>query len=137
MNERLMRIGGKHCAEFVTAFEDTMLSPKAGVSPLDNDIWLVWKYEGNNTLFDLMEKKNEFPYNMETLLFGRELKLPKGPRRKMVTIRLIVRQLLEALKACHGSGENIHSVRGSCRIGSCRIISREILTAPSMCIKYV
>lgn len=101
-----MRIGGQHCAEFVTAFEDSSLSPNAGISPLDNDIWLVWKYEGNNTLFDLMEKRNEFPYNMETLLFGRDLKLPKGPRRKLVTIRLIMRQLIEALKACHNAGEH-------------------------------
>ena len=106
MNERVMRIGGRHCAEFVTAFEESSPpSPRAGSSPLDNAIWLVWKYEGDNTLFDLMEKKGEFPYNAERLLFDRELKLPKGPRRKLVTVKLILKQMLEALGACHNSGE--------------------------------
>lgn len=100
MNERMARIGGRHCAEFVTAFDES--SPSVG-SPLDNAIWLVWKYEGDNTLWTLMEKK-DFPYNLEPLLFKRELKLPKGARRKLITVRLALKQLLEALAACHNSG---------------------------------
>ncbi len=107
MNERAMRIGGGHCAEFVTAFDED--SPSVGGSPLDNAIWLVWKYEGDNTLGSLMEKK-EFPYNAEQLLFNRELKLPKGPRRKLVAVRLIMKQLFEALGACHNSGGFPHGL---------------------------
>ena len=103
-----MRIGGNHAAEFISAFEEIppplpIKKAAAANSPLDNAIWLVWKYEGDSTLFGLMEKK-EFPYNVEQLLFDRELKLPRGPRRKAVSIRLLMKQLLEALKACHNSG---------------------------------
>ena len=52
----------------------------------------VWQYEGDYTLWDLMQKK-EFPYNMEPLLLGGELDLPKGPRRKAVTIQLVLQQV--------------------------------------------
>jgi serine/threonine protein kinase len=34
----------------------------------------------------------------------RELKLDKGARRKLVTVKLVMRQLLEALQACHSTG---------------------------------
>ncbi len=74
MNERMMRLGGAHAAEFVTAFDESLtLTPeeqarrakkrRAGAaggnatSLNDNDVWLVWKYEGDNTLFGLMESK--------------------------------------------------------------------------------
>lgn len=36
----------------------------------------MWKYEGDNTLYDLMQKR-DFPYNAEPLLFGKELPLDK------------------------------------------------------------
>lgn len=105
MNERMDRIaGGDYTAKFITAFSENPLAEgKSG--PLgDNAIWLVWKYEGNYTLYDLMAKK-EFPYNVEVLLFKRELSsIPKGPRRKLVTITLLTKQLLQALEACHKTG---------------------------------
>lgn len=100
MNERMERLGGKHCAEFITAFGEK--SPKVG-SLLDDAVWLVWRYEGEYTLFDVMQKK-EFPYNVEPLLLGRELRLEKGIRRKAVVIKLIMKQLLENLAACHATG---------------------------------
>ena len=34
----------------------------------------------------------------------RELKLQKGARRRLVTTKLVMRQLLEALQACHSTG---------------------------------
>jgi hypothetical protein len=37
---------------------------------VDNSVYLVWRYEGDFTLADMMAKK-EFPYNMEPLLLGR------------------------------------------------------------------
>eukprot|EP00798_Chlamydomonas_sp_ICE-L_P022287 gene22287-29365_t len=103
MNERMMRVdGAEHCAELVAAF-DQRDGAGPGTSPLDSDIWLVWKFEGDNTLNDVMEKR-DFPYNMETILLGRELNLPKGPRRRLVTVKLALKQLIEALDCCHRTG---------------------------------
>ncbi|PNH01077.1 Serine/threonine-protein kinase stt7, chloroplastic, partial [Tetrabaena socialis] len=118
MNERMNRVGGNHVAEFVTAFDEaTAVAPAPGqpggrpsgaplpnVGPLDaNAIWLVWVYEGDNTLMSLMEKR-EWPYNLEPLLFGRELRAPRGPVREAVTIKEAARQLLGAVAACHSVG---------------------------------
>lgn len=60
MNERMSRVAGNHTAEFVTAFDESLSEPggstAAPAGPLDNSsIWLVWKYEGDNTLMGLME----------------------------------------------------------------------------------
>lgn len=100
MNERLMRAAPGCFAEFITAFEaEETASKNKGPEPL----WLIWQYEGDYTLFDLMQKK-DFPYNLEQPLLGRELDMPKGPQRKAVTISLVMQQLLEALKASHRTG---------------------------------
>jgi hypothetical protein len=115
MNERIMRIGGKHCAEFITAFDESSPSTSERISPLDNAIWLVWKYEGDNTLYNLLEKK-DFPYNMEPILLGRELKLPKSPRRRLITVRLVMKQLITALGACHNSGKMHPLLEQSCHL---------------------
>lgn len=48
MNERLMRIAPKSFAEFLYAFEET--SSKGA-----DLLWLVWRYEGDYTLFDLLQ----------------------------------------------------------------------------------
>ncbi|GLI62557.1 hypothetical protein VaNZ11_005225 [Volvox africanus] len=120
MNERMSRVSGSHCAEFVTAFDEALNVPlpegaggRAAGAPapptwsggvLDSGaIWLVWYYEGDNTLMSLMEKR-EFPYNLEPLLFGRELRAPRGPVRELVTIKETMRQLLTAVAACHANG---------------------------------
>lgn len=50
MNERLMRVAPSYFAEFITAFEEDS-------GRLDDPLWLVWAYEGDNTLSDLMQKK--------------------------------------------------------------------------------
>ncbi|GLC41994.1 Serine/threonine-protein kinase STN7, chloroplastic [Pleodorina starrii] len=120
MNERMSLVPGSHCAEFVTAFDESLNVPMPGGaggrpagSPapptwsggvLDSGaIWLVWKYEGDNTLMSLLEKR-DFPYNLEPLLFGRELRAPRGPVRELVTIKETMRQLLTAVAACHANG---------------------------------
>lgn len=105
MNERMMRIAPEAVAQFVNAFEDEQPGKGQGPAPL----WLVWRYEGDNNLYDMMTKK-EFPYNMEPVLFGRELRLPQGASRKALTLQVIMRQLLEALTAAHSTG--MHGVRG-------------------------
>ncbi|EFJ43255.1 hypothetical protein VOLCADRAFT_96564 [Volvox carteri f. nagariensis] len=124
MNERMSRVPGSHCAEFVTAFDESLNVPlpegaggRSAGSPapptwsggaLDSGaIWLVWYYEGDNTLVTLMEKR-EFPYNLEPLLFGRELRAPRGPVRELVTIKETMRQLLTAVGACHANAGIVH-----------------------------
>ncbi len=47
----------------------------------------------------------DFPYNLEPYLLDRELRVPKGPERKAITVRLAFKQLLEALAAAHSTGE--------------------------------
>ena len=47
MNERLMRASKRKFAEFLTAFEE---DTPGGNGPL----WLLWQYEGDSTLADLM-----------------------------------------------------------------------------------
>lgn len=103
MNERMMRIAPEAVAQFINAFEDDQPAGKGeGAAPL----WLVWRYEGDSNLFDMMTKK-EFPYNMEPVLFGRALRLPQGPARKALTMQVIMRQLLEALAAAHSTGNAV------------------------------
>ena len=48
MNERMMRWAPKAVAEFVTAFSE-------GKGQLGDATWLVWAYEGDYTLADLMQ----------------------------------------------------------------------------------
>lgn len=109
MNERMMRIAPNAVAQFINAFEDDGPAGKGVVTDAGAPLWLVWKYEGDNNLFDLMAKK-EFPYNMEEVLFGRELRLPRGAQRRALTLQVIMRQLLEALAAAHSTGGVLHSV---------------------------
>jgi len=111
MNERMMRLPGAHVAEFITAFDEpkppapllTRQSDGNKAAPAEDVVWLVWRFEGDNTLWNLMQSK-EFPYNVEPLLLERQLRLPRGLERKAVTIRLIFRQLMEAVAAAHSTG---------------------------------
>ena len=68
---------------------------------MQEPLWLVWQYEGDYTLYDLMQKK-DWPYNLEPLLFGRELNIPKGPERRWLSLRAVMKQarlhLLDARK---------------------------------------
>ena len=96
MNERLMRAAPGCFAEFITAFEaEEKTSKNKGPEPL----WLIWQYEGDYTLWDLMQKK-DFPYNLEQALLGRELDMPKGPQRKAVTISLVMQQVCLLSSPC-------------------------------------
>lgn len=89
MNERLMRAAPGRFAEFVTAFEERPPEGRSKKSRQPNPLWLIWKFEGDWTLWNLMQRK-DFPYNMETLLFGQQVDLPKGPQRSFLTIRLVM-----------------------------------------------
>ena len=49
-------------------------------------------------------QKRDFPYNMVGLLAAQPA-LAEGPEAKMAVIRTVMRQMLEALRSCHNTGE--------------------------------
>ena len=79
--------------------------PKAKSAADGGPLWLLWEDEGEETatLSQLM-KRRDWPYCAEPLLFGRELRLPKGARRRGAVIKEVARQLLQALDALHAVG---------------------------------
>ena len=52
MNERMQRAAPYVCAEIITAFDERY---RPGRLPQDRAIWIVWAYEGDFTLWDLMQ----------------------------------------------------------------------------------
>ena len=65
----------------------------------------MWQYEGNDTLWDMLQKR-DFPYNLEPLLLGRTLDIAKSHRRRLISIRLILRQVGTPLAVpCRGGWE--------------------------------
>ncbi|KAK9116068.1 hypothetical protein Sjap_015015 [Stephania japonica] len=97
MNERVRRACASSCADFVYGFLESS-SKKGG-----DEYWLIWKYEGEATLSDLMLSK-DFPYNVETMILGEVQDLPKGLERENKIIQTIMRQLLFALDGLHSTG---------------------------------
>ena len=101
MNERLQVACPGACADFVSAFEGPPV--KKGDDP---SLWLVWKFEGKKTLFQLMQEK-DWPYNVERNIFKDGVApgdLPEGPKRKAVIIAKILDQICDALSRVHGTG---------------------------------
>ncbi|KGN51552.2 serine/threonine-protein kinase STN7, chloroplastic [Cucumis sativus] len=97
MNERVRRACANSCADFIYGFLEN--SSKKG----DGEYWLIWKFEGEATLADLMQSK-EFPYNVERMILGEGQQLPKGLERENRIIQTIMRQLLFALDSLHSTG---------------------------------
>ena len=52
----------------------------------------VWKYEGDFTIYDLMQRK-DWPYNLEPLLFGQPLKGPRNAQRRLASLRVVMQQV--------------------------------------------
>ncbi|CAI0458970.1 unnamed protein product [Linum tenue] len=96
MNERVRRACASSCAEYLYGFLES--SSKKG-----SEYWLLWRFEGEATLYDLMKSK-EFPYNVETLILGKVQDLPKGIERESRIIQTVMRQLLFALDGLHSTG---------------------------------
>ncbi|KAL3501657.1 hypothetical protein ACH5RR_036106 [Cinchona calisaya] len=96
MNERVRRACASSCADFVYGFLES--SSKKRV-----EYWLIWRFEGEATLADLMQSK-EFPYNVEAMILGEVGNLPKGIERENQIIQTIMRQLLFALDGLHSTG---------------------------------
>ncbi|KMZ64271.1 putative Serine/threonine protein kinase [Zostera marina] len=97
MNERVRRACSSSCATFLYGFLEKSSKDKG------DEYWLIWDYEGEKTLSDLMASK-EFPYNVETMILGEVQKLPKGLDRENKIIQTIMRQLLFALDGLHSTG---------------------------------
>lgn len=71
-------------------------------------LWLIWKYEGDFTLFDLLQKR-DWPYNAEALLRGSgQPSQNRSVRRKTAIIRTMMKSILEGLSACHANGDDSH-----------------------------
>ncbi|PNX94981.1 serine/threonine-protein kinase STN7 chloroplastic-like [Trifolium pratense] len=96
MNERVRRACANSCADFVYGF----LERSTKKTP---EYWLIWRFEGDATLADLLQSR-DFPYNVETLLLGEVQDLPKGLERENRIIQTIIRQLLFALDGLHSTG---------------------------------
>lgn len=96
MNERVRRACANSCADFLYGFLES--SSKKGA-----EYWLLWRFEGEATLADLMQSR-EFPYNVEALILGEVQDLPKGLDRENRIIQTIMRQLLFALDGLHSTG---------------------------------
>uniref|UniRef100_A0A0E0DUG2 non-specific serine/threonine protein kinase n=1 Tax=Oryza meridionalis TaxID=40149 RepID=A0A0E0DUG2_9ORYZ len=98
MNERVRRACASSCADFIYGFRESKAKGKGA-----DEYWLIWRYEGEDTLFDLMQSK-EFPYNVETKILGDVQDLPKGIARENKIIQTVMRQLLFALDGLHSTG---------------------------------
>ncbi|XP_027769202.1 serine/threonine-protein kinase STN7, chloroplastic isoform X2 [Solanum pennellii] len=96
MNERVRRACANSCADFLYGFRET--SSKKGA-----EYWLLWRFEGEATLADLMQSR-DFPYNVESLILREVQDLPKGLDRENRIILTIMRQLLFALDGLHSTG---------------------------------
>ncbi|CAH9076118.1 unnamed protein product [Cuscuta epithymum] len=96
MNERVRRACANSCADFLYGFLES--SSRKGA-----EYWLLWHFEGESTLADLMQSK-EFPYNVEAFILGNNQDMPKGLERENRIIQTIMRQLLFALDGLHSTG---------------------------------
>lgn len=96
MNERVRRACANSCADFVYGFLES--SSKKGA-----EYWLIWQFEGEATLYDLMLSR-DFPYNVEAMILGEVQDLPKGIERENQIIQTVMRQLLFALDGLHSTG---------------------------------
>ncbi|XP_074274805.1 serine/threonine-protein kinase STN7, chloroplastic [Silene latifolia] len=96
MNERVRRACSSSCADFLYGFLETSSKNKG-------EYWLLWRFEGESTLADLLYSK-EFPYNVETKILGEQQNLPKGLERENRIVQTIMRQLLFALDGLHSTG---------------------------------
>ncbi|CDP00574.1 unnamed protein product [Coffea canephora] len=96
MNERVRRACASSCADFVYGFLESSSKKQA-------EYWLIWRFDGEATLADLMQSR-EFPYNVEALLLGEVNNLPKALERENQIIQTILGQILFALDGLHSTG---------------------------------
>jgi hypothetical protein len=93
------------------------LNSRAGQEEEEDPLWIVWKFEGSDTLFKLMNDK-DFPYNVEPYLFKSGVAIdgePKGTKRKAKIISTIFGQIwrTSARRTAPGSSSATSSPRTS------------------------
>jgi len=97
MNERVRRACPRTCADFLYGFVD-----KNNKNGGKGEFYLVWRFEGNNTLANLMASK-DFPYNIEAAMTGVK-DVPRSVERERKIIRSLMRQVLTCLQDLHSVG---------------------------------
>ncbi|XP_023545193.1 serine/threonine-protein kinase STN8, chloroplastic [Cucurbita pepo subsp. pepo] len=98
-NYRLSRAAPETCAEFLGSF----VADRENRQFSAGGKWLVWKFEGDQTLGDYM-KDRSFPLNLETLMFRRVLQGMNSIERNALIIKQILRQIITSLKKIHDTG---------------------------------
>ena len=131
-NSRLMRA----CPDAIASYRGAFYGPKEGKTKTlategsiwkrakkaaigsndeEDPLWIVWKYEGSDSLAGLMNDK-DFPYNVEPFLFKNQGGIaiegePRGTRRKAKIISTIFGQILENLSKAHATGIILRDVK--------------------------
>ncbi|KAM6555338.1 hypothetical protein CsatB_002357 [Cannabis sativa] len=98
-NYRLSRAAPETCAEFLGSF----VSDKTNSQFTKGGKWLVWKFEGDQSLLDYMRERN-FPFNLESVMFGQVLQGVDSVKRSALIIKQIMRQIITSLKKIHDTG---------------------------------
>uniref|UniRef100_A0A6N2K831 non-specific serine/threonine protein kinase n=1 Tax=Salix viminalis TaxID=40686 RepID=A0A6N2K831_SALVM len=99
-NYRLSRAAPETCANFLGSF---VAEPDRTSQFTKGGKWLVWKFEGDQTLGDYMKDRN-FPFNLESIMFGRVLQGVDSAKRSALIIKQIMRQIITSLKKIHDTG---------------------------------
>ncbi|KAG0475393.1 hypothetical protein HPP92_015079 [Vanilla planifolia] len=98
-NYRVSRAAPESCAEFLGSF----VADKTRLEFTKGGKWLVWKFEGDRNLADYMNNRN-FPFNLESIMFGRILEGIEAIKRSALIIKKIMRQIITSLKRIHDTG---------------------------------
>ncbi|KAA8517554.1 hypothetical protein F0562_017816 [Nyssa sinensis] len=98
-NYRLARAAPETCAEFLGSFT----ADKTNSRFIKGGKWLVWKFEGDRDLGDYMKDRN-FPFNLESVMFGRVLQGIDAIEQNALIIKQIMRQIITSLKKIHDTG---------------------------------
>ncbi|KAG6519657.1 hypothetical protein ZIOFF_023155 [Zingiber officinale] len=98
-NYRVARAAPDSCAEFLGSF----IADKTSSEFTKGGKWLVWKFEGDRTLADYIKDRN-FPFNLESIMFGRILEGVDSVKRSALIIKQIMRQIITSLKRIHDTG---------------------------------
>ncbi|URE15800.1 STYKc [Musa troglodytarum] len=98
-NYRVGRAAPDSCAEFLGSF----IADRTSSQFTKGGKWLVWKFEGDRNLAEYIKDRN-FPFNLESIMFGRVLQGVDSVKRSALIIKQIMRQIITSLKRIHDTG---------------------------------
>ncbi|RRT76509.1 hypothetical protein B296_00009043 [Ensete ventricosum] len=101
-NYRVARSAPDSCAEFLGSF----IADRTSLQFTKGGKWLVWKFEVSTSNRNLAEyiKDRNFPFNLESIMFGRVLRGVDSVKRSALIIKQIMRQIITSLKRIHDTG---------------------------------